>query len=41
MDPDDDETFGAAMNIGSETTEAEKEYEKVLLLIFFPNNALD
>ncbi|XP_026745828.1 cilia- and flagella-associated protein 58-like [Trichoplusia ni] len=30
MDPDDDETFGAAMNIGSETTEAEKEYEKVL-----------
>ncbi|XP_075986653.1 cilia- and flagella-associated protein 58-like isoform X2 [Anticarsia gemmatalis] len=30
MDPDEEETFGAAMNIGSETTEAEKEYEKVL-----------
>ncbi|CAH0597808.1 unnamed protein product [Chrysodeixis includens] len=30
MDPDDEETFGAAMIIGSETTEAEKEYEKVL-----------
>ncbi|CAG9794863.1 unnamed protein product [Diatraea saccharalis] len=31
MDPDDDgEPFGGALNIGSETTEAEKEFEKVL-----------
>ncbi|KAL0811267.1 hypothetical protein ABMA28_009685 [Loxostege sticticalis] len=30
MDPDEDEPFGGAMNIGSETTEAEREFEKVL-----------
>ncbi|CAB3222985.1 unnamed protein product [Arctia plantaginis] len=30
MDPDEEEPFGGALNIGSETTEAEKEYEKVL-----------
>lgn len=29
MDPDEDEPFGGAMNIGSETTEAEREFEKV------------
>lgn len=32
MDPDEEESFGAAMAIGSETTEAEKEYEKVINL---------
>ncbi|XP_028157110.1 cilia- and flagella-associated protein 58-like [Ostrinia furnacalis] len=30
MDPDEDEPFGGALNIGSETTEAEREFEKVL-----------
>lgn len=36
MDPDEEEpSFGAAITVGSETTEAEREYEKVNVTFYY------